>query len=206
MKVLSSREVTVLVAVICVALVMLMVYLLRSGVSCIHQSHVTVSSTGLDLCSQTQEGSRQTQCSTPADPADRTSKPENQSRIAYYRSQISHPVKLDTKCTLVVPTYKRVRMLIPLINNYCSMSATLQKIVVVWNDIDSAIDSSVLNLISQCRPELKIIKMKKNKLSNRFLPGNYSKEIETECEYHGSQLVWSCKPNPRISKAILDIK
>ena len=108
--------------------------------------------------------------------------PEYQSRVDYYKSQIIHPVKLNARCTLLVPTYKRVRMLILIIQNYCAMSDSLEKIVVVWNDVESEVPSSVLDLREKCGLELKILHMTKNKLSNRFLPGHYLKEIVTECK------------------------
>ena len=181
---LLSKELGVLVAVAAVALVV--VYLLKSGVSCPHTigQVVTVNSDNPENnnLGGGAQGSVSTTAAKSADSHHETPGPESQSRVDYYKSQIIHPVKLDTRCTLLVPTYKRVRMLILIIQNYCAMSDSLEKIVVVWNDIKSEIPSSVLDLREKCGPELKILHMTKNKLSNRFLPGNYSKEIVTECK------------------------
>ena len=72
-------------------------------------------------------------------------------------------------------------MLPLVVNHYCNMSDLLHKIVLVWNDVD-AIPPSVFELGEECGTELKVIQMKENKLSNRFLPRN-KEEIETECEF-----------------------
>lgn len=107
----------------------------------------------------------------------------DQSRVSYYKSQICSPKKIYTKCTLLAPTYKRVRMLPVFLDNYCNMTDSLESIVMVWNDIESPIPPSVLKLAEKCKIDLRFIAMKTNKLSNRFLPGDYLKEIRTECKY-----------------------
>ncbi len=97
--------------------------------------------------------------------------------------RISQPRNIDgmTKCTLLMPTYRRVEMLPLVVNHYCNMPTLLCKIVLVWNDVDSPIPPSVSELGEKCNTDFKIIPMKENKLSNRFLPRNKG-EIETECE------------------------
>ena len=104
------------------------------------------------------------------------------SRISYFKSSICQPRELESKCTVLMPTYRRVKMLPQVLDNYCNMSDSVQKIIVVWNDIEHPIPPLMSKLVEKCRVELTFIPMKENKLSNRFLPGNYSKEIETECK------------------------
>lgn len=183
---MSRRELLIFLATVAgVGLAVLV--LLRSGSGCSQQNaQVTMDSfskkTGIGGGYANESGVNprpQPQSSNIECP---TSIRQTQSRIDYYKSQIIHPVKLDTRCTLLVPTYKRVRMLLVLLDNYCVMSDSLEKIVVVWNDIKSDIPSSVTDKASTCGVELKVLHMKVNKLSNRFLPGEYAKEIKTECE------------------------
>ena len=115
-------------------------------------------------------------------PSDTLNSPDVMSGIDYYKSQICHPKSIDTKCTLLAPTYRRVRLLPVFMNNYCNLTSSLEKIVMVWNDVESPIPPSVLKLVEKCKVEVKFIAMETNKLSNRFLPGEYLNEVETECE------------------------
>ena len=97
-----------------------------------------------------------------------------------YVSKIFQP-KFDVdneEFTMIMLTYKRVKMLSQLITHYCGIKR-LHKLLVIWNDVDSAIPQSILDLIQTCRTRLEFVKEKENKLTNRFKPRS---EIETECK------------------------
>ena len=100
-------------------------------------------------------------------------------------SNISHStynflnVKIDLNTeqfTIVIMTYKRVSLLRIIIPHYCAITSTkLHKIVIIWNDIGTDIPNDIEH--QSCSVPLVLIKSKKNKLTNRYIP--YS-EIETD--------------------------
>lgn len=97
-----------------------------------------------------------------------------------YVSKIFQP-KFDVEneeFTMIMLTYKRVKMLSQLITHYCGIKR-LHKLLVIWNDVDSAIPQSILDLTHTCHTRLEFVKEKENKLTNRFKPRS---EIETECK------------------------
>ena len=162
MKLLTSRELLLVAATTLVAVVVMWLVRSRDGVSLVLECAAHDSPQSQDeSSSSTSSGS---------------------SRISYYKSQICQPRDLDSKCTLLVPTFRRVKILPLVLDNYCNMSDSLEKMVVVWNDIGSPIPPSLLKLAEKCKTELAFIPMTENKLSNRFLPGKYLKEIDTECK------------------------
>lgn len=81
--------------------------------------------------------------------------------------------------TMIMLTYKRVKMLSQLLTHYCKVKK-LKKILVVWNDVGSAIPRHVLELNNSCQTRLEFIQEKENKLTNRFKP---RQQIETDCEF-----------------------
>jgi hypothetical protein len=81
--------------------------------------------------------------------------------------------------TMIMLTYKRVKVLSKLLLHYCK-ARLLRKILVIWNDIESQIPQHILALAKQCEVTLEFIQEKENKLTNRFKP---RPEIETECEF-----------------------
>ena len=81
--------------------------------------------------------------------------------------------------TMIMLTYKRVKVLPKLLLHYCK-AKSLRKILVIWNDIESQIPQDILALAKQCQVTLKFIQEKENKLTNRFKP---RPEIETECKF-----------------------
>lgn len=97
-----------------------------------------------------------------------------------YALKIFHPVSdVDNEeFTMIMLTYKRVKMLSQLITHYCGIKK-LHKLLVIWNDVDSAIPQSILDLTQTCQTRLEFVKEKENKLTNRFKPRS---EIETECK------------------------
>ena len=80
--------------------------------------------------------------------------------------------------TMIMLTYKRVKMLSKLISHYCS-AKRLQKILVIWNDVDSVIPHHILELNNSCQTRLEFVQEKENKLTNRFKP---RPQIETDCK------------------------
>ncbi len=81
-------------------------------------------------------------------------------------------------CTLVMLTYKRGKILPKVLMHYCNISL-LQRILVIWNDVDAAVPEALLNLTRSCNAELMYIVSKENKLTNRYIPRS---EIETDCK------------------------
>lgn len=81
--------------------------------------------------------------------------------------------------TMIMLTYKRVKVLSKLLLHYCK-ARSLRKILVIWNDVGSQIPQEILALVKQCEITLEFIQEKENKLTNRFKP---RPEIETECEF-----------------------
>ncbi len=108
----------------------------------------------------------------------------NNDRISYYKSKIYRPRDFDSgmmECTMLMATYKRVKMLPRVMDHYCNKLSPVNRIVLVWNDPHSPIPSSVLELGERCDKELKVIPMKENNITNRFLPQNLE-GIDAECE------------------------
>lgn len=89
-------------------------------------------------------------------------------------------------CTMVMLTYKRVGLLPRILKHYCKV-ASLQRILVVWNDVGTSVPQALLNLTKECRVNIKFILSEENKLTNRYLPRS---EIETECKLREHQQVF----------------
>ena len=90
----------------------------------------------------------------------------------------NHKIDLDAEqFTIVIMTYKRVKLLQTLIPHYCSTGKYLNKIVIIWNDVETSIPQDLLEY--NCEVSLVYIKPKKNKLTNRFI---LYPEIETDGE------------------------
>ncbi len=81
-------------------------------------------------------------------------------------------------CTLVILTYKRVKIIDKVVQHYCSMNQ-FQRILIIWNDIDTPIPTDLTDSSKSCAVDVKYIVSTKNKLTNRYLP---RKEIETNCK------------------------
>lgn len=93
--------------------------------------------------------------------------------------------------TMIMLTYKRVKVLSKLLLHYCKVRS-IRKILVIWNDVGSQIPQDILALVKQCDVTLEFIQEKENKLTNRFKP---RPEIETECEFNDL----TCFPTNSIS-------
>ena len=109
------------------------------------------------------------------------SSPSFVERMSYYKDKIYQPRAPDSgmvECSLLMATYKRVKMLPQVLRHYCSKKSPVNKIVLVWNDPESPIPPCVFELGKACDKELKICVTKENKMTNRFLPQN----LETECK------------------------
>lgn len=118
------------------------------------------------------------------EPAERTlgsKKADFDQVMKHYWLKIDEPRHDRTmlNCTLVMQTYKRDKILPRVLNHYCKIPL-LQRIVVVWNDIDTAVSKSLLNLTRGCAAELMFVVSRENKLTNRYIP---RKEIETDCKW-----------------------
>ena len=90
----------------------------------------------------------------------------------------SRDPSLAKMCTMVMLTYRRVKVLMFLLNHYCKVKS-LHKIIVIWNDVDRSIPDDVLDMKDNCVTDLLFIREKENKLTNRFKP---RPEIETDCK------------------------
>lgn len=95
---------------------------------------------------------------------------------------------LQDKCTVIMLTYRRVKSLPQIITNYCNMT-TLDKFLVIWNDVDNPVPQTILDISKRCSADLQFITAKENKMSNRFWP---RPEIETECKNCVFFLLWLC--------------
>ena len=81
-------------------------------------------------------------------------------------------------CTMVMLTYKRENILPKVLLHYCKRTF-LQRILVIWNDVNTTIPKDFLDLKFSCKTDLKFIVSKENLLTNRYIP---RKEIETDCK------------------------
>ena len=79
------------------------------------------------------------------------------------------------KFTVIIPTYKRIKLLTRILNNYCSLTSHIDALFVVWNDLQTDIPESLKQL--KCGVTLYWKKEKTNSLNNRFIP---YPEIRTE--------------------------
>lgn len=112
---------------------------------------------------------------------------EYEKRLIYYKSMIHHPEKEQMsgteECTVLMPTYKREKMLPQILGHYCNSLSPLNRIVLVWNDPEAPIPPFLSEIQDRCSKELRIARMKKNKLTNRLLPENLE-GIESDCKFH----------------------
>ena len=76
-------------------------------------------------------------------------------------------------------TYRRLKSLPQILNSYCNL-AMLDKLLVIWNDVENPVPQAILDLSKQCTVNITFIVSEENKMSNRFLPRN--DRIETNCE------------------------
>ena len=79
--------------------------------------------------------------------------------------------------TIVMPTYRRTKQLPKVLKHYCSIP-NVDKILVIWNNVDQNIPEHILNF--KCEVTVQVMKMKENKLTNRFV---LYPEIQTEGWY-----------------------
>ncbi len=79
------------------------------------------------------------------------------------------------KFSVIIPTYKRMKLLTKVLNNYCSLSSHIDAIFVVWNDLETEIPAALNEF--KCAVTIFVKKEKVNSLHNRFLP---FPEIKTE--------------------------
>ncbi len=93
----------------------------------------------------------------------------------------------DEQFTIVILTYKREKILSLLVDKYLKL-AYLNKIIVVWNSVDSSPSNSFLFKYKRFIEinKLSVIKSDKNSLNNRFLP---YRQIETDGKLLISSLV-----------------
>ena len=80
------------------------------------------------------------------------------------------------KFTMVTPTYKRTENLHYYLDNYCSMTDIIHKIVILWNNIGESVPHTLIDHAQKCAAPVVIKIMMKNNLTSRFIP---FPEIET---------------------------
>lgn len=76
--------------------------------------------------------------------------------------------------TIIVPTYKRNYCVYAGLRHYCQMKH-VDMIIVLWNNIGEEIPRYLNKL--RCKPKLKFIKMKENRMTTRYI---LRPEIKTE--------------------------
>ena len=143
-------------------------------------SPTTVLATTSETTASTSETTRITSISSSSQSIpDATLSDEDTLAARFFDQMFSnHHIDLDTEqFTIVIMTYKRVKLLQTLIPHYCSTGKYLNKIIIIWNDVETSIprDLSEYN----CEVSLVYIKPKQNKLTNRFI---VYPEIETDGE------------------------
>lgn len=106
------------------------------------------------------------------------SKTPLEERLQYYTHRINSVRDDGENCTMVMLTYRRTNVLPKILAHYCS-SPRLQRILVIWNDVDTNIPPSITQLADKCEADLRFIQSQENKLTNRYIPRD---EIETDCE------------------------
>lgn len=89
------------------------------------------------------------------------------------------------KFSIIIPTFKRVKLLKKVLNNYCALHTHVDTIVVVWNNLLEAIPQEILNF--SCQVNLFIKKQTVNSLNNRFV---LYPEIKTQGNNIYRVLVW----------------
>ena len=84
-----------------------------------------------------------------------------------------------TKCTLIMQTYRRVANLPRLLTHYCKLNF-VDKLLVIYFDVDTPLPDHVLELKDKCATELIFIHEEEDLLCNRFKPR--PEIIDTKCE------------------------
>ena len=121
----------------------------------------------------------------PLERTARDSFSELRAHVGQYARQVFASVSvegagsLNSKCTMVMLTYNREKILKFLLSHYCKVRS-LHKIIVIWNNVNKSIPDDILDIKEKkCFPDLLFIQEKENKLTNRFKP---RPEIETNCK------------------------
>lgn len=106
---------------------------------------------------------------------------EQNPQLARYVTAVFRQEAVDesAKFTMVMLTYKRIKVLPKLLLHYCQVKH-LHKILVIWNDVGTQIPQNIIALTNKCEAALQFIQEKENRLTNRFKP---RPEIETECKW-----------------------
>lgn len=122
-------------------------------------------------------------CRTPASAAPAPTKQFLESEVEsreYYSSRIFRsPVDLEREnFTIVIMTYRRYRALKLLLKHYCRVPS-LDRIMVVWNDLETAVSKEQLLENVHCSVPILLSISKENRLTNRYIP---REEIKTDCE------------------------
>lgn len=78
----------------------------------------------------------------------------------------NHTLSMD-KFSIIIPTYKRVKLLKQVLENYCSLQTHVDTIIVVWNNIKEAIPKEIKEL--SCKVKLVLKTPSVNSLNNRFI-------------------------------------
>lgn len=81
------------------------------------------------------------------------------------------------KFTILMPTYKRTDTLSQVFNHYCGMNDIIDQLVMVWNNLDEIVPSSLRGY--KCKFPITFLEQKKNSLNNRFI---LYPEVKTECQ------------------------
>ena len=91
------------------------------------------------------------------------------------------------KATVIMPTYKRTHLLQETLEHYCTMETIIDRIIIVWNNVGETVPKYLQEL--KCPIPIVFKEQKVNSLHNRFI--KYP-DIQTNCEYNGSQCCLIC--------------
>lgn len=114
--------------------------------------------------------------------------------------ELEEGASLEENCTVVLLTYKRSTTLSKVISHYCKVPF-IQKILVVWNDVNETIPLTVKSWQDRCG--VKFILPDANQPINRYLPW---KEIETDCKPNYRLWCSIARPSMRGTSSLLYTK
>ena len=121
-------------------------------------------------------------CPAATHPYQYSSVPPVPKHLQRYASRIfSNPGIIHYECeryTLLMMTYKREAILPRVLHHYCK-TPLLDKIIVIWNNVEEAVPDHLLKLNLSCAVPLLFIREKENRLTNRY---KARAEIDTECK------------------------
>ena len=93
-----------------------------------------------------------------------------------HNGNLTEEETVKDKFSVIIPTFKRMKLLTEVLKNYCAFATRIDTIIVVWNDMNTEIPFSLKEF--PCGSVRIVVKKGKiNSLHNRFLPYH---ELRTE--------------------------